>query len=263
MGTAKIDKKNYVIDDKMKRLTTLDSRYYFAPSGVHVPSTTYILESYPKTFWYYEWLKKVGTDADEIRDEAGRRGSVVHTMTEDYDQGAQVNLLDETGEPICLMSEWAMFERYVEFRNRFECKIHFIEMNLVSEELGFGGTLDRFMMIKVINKNILVDIKTGNNIYPHYWCQQAAYKRLLEEYYATTKKVKKIEIDDVAILWLNAKTRTEGKGDAIQGHGWQLILRGDDGAKDWEVFLATKRLWEAENGDSKPKQFSYSISHKK
>lgn len=262
MAIATINKKNYLIDTEIKRITFLDSRFYFTDKGDYFPSVTTILDAYPKGFGYYEWLKKVGNDADEIRDEAGLKGSIVHKMTEDYDSGCEISLLNEQGEPMCKMSEWAMFEKYVEFITRFSPKIHHIEMNLCSQELGFGGTLDR--VITMNGKNILLDIKTGNSIYNHYWLQQAAYKKLLAEYFvnANPKKVKKIEIDDVALLWLNAKTRTEGKGDAIQGIGWQLLSRGDQSTKDWDVFLATKTLWLAEYGDSKPKNFSYSINHK-
>ena len=37
---------------------------------------------------------------------------------------------------------------------------------------------------------------------------------------------------------------------------------GEDSEKDWEVFQATKRLWEAENNDIKPKCYSYALGHK-
>lgn len=254
MAIAKIHNKNYIVDQEFKRITYLDARFYATKDGRFFPSTTTLLEAYPKSYGYYEWLKKVGEDADEIRDEAGRKGSIVHKLTEEYDLGLEINLLNEAGEPICRMSEWAMFEKYVEFRRRFEPTIHEIELNLCSPDLGFGGTLDR--VITLNGKKILLDIKTGNSVYNHFWLQQAAYRRLLEE------AKPKIKIDDVAILHLNAKTRTNGTKDAVQGFGWQLILRGDEAANDWEVFLATKRLWEAENNDIKPKCFSYSIKHK-
>lgn len=256
-----IEDKNFIIDSETKRITFLDSRFYFTKSGNYVPSVTTLLEAYPKSFWYYEWLKKVGQDADEIRDEAGRKGSVVHKMTEEYDGGLRIDLLDETGSPMCRMSEWAMFEKYIDFSTRFKPVVHYIELNHCCEELGWGGTLDRVLTLN--GKNYLIDIKTGNAIYNHYWLQQAAYKELFEHYCATTKKAKKIEIDDVGILWLNAKTRTDGKGDAVQGLGWQLILRGDGAEKDMEVFRATKRLWEAEYNDSKPKNFTYCLNHKR
>lgn len=254
MAIAKLHDKNYLVDEATKRITFLDARFYATKDGRYFPSVTTLLEAYPKGFGYFEWLKKVGDDADEIRDEAGRKGSVIHKLTEEYDLGLEINLLNDEGHPICRMSEWAMFERYVEFRKRFDPQVHEIELNLCSPDLGFGGTLDR--VITLNGKKILFDIKTGNAIYNHFWLQQAAYRRLL------TECKPKIKIDDVGILWLNAKTRTDGTKGAIQGYGWQLLLRGDDHEKDWEVFQATKRLWEAENNDIKPKCYTYALGHK-
>jgi hypothetical protein len=71
-----------------------------------------------------------------------------------------------------------------------------------------------------------------------------------------------VQVDAVAILWLNAKTRTDGKKGAIQGKGWQLLTR-EDTTTDLQVFKATKYLWGVQNADSMPRQSSYQLSHKK
>jgi hypothetical protein len=103
-------------------------------------------------------------------------------------------------------------------------------------------------------EKILIDIKTSNAIYPSYWLQLAAYRSLL-------MIEKGIRVDKVAILWLNAKTRTEGKKGDIQGIGWQLITK-DDTEKEIDLFNATHNLWMAENATSKPKSLTYQITHK-
>lgn len=240
----------YTINNK--QLTLLDARFYDAGNGNYVPSITTILEAYPKGAAYFNWLKENGKDADEIRDEAGRRGSVVHKLTELYDAGEEVNLVNPTGSIDYKLNEWAMFERYVEFRKRFSFSTDCIELNIISKELGYAGTLDR--VITMDGKKILLDIKTSNAIYPSYWLQLAAYRSLLLNSLGQ-------QVDSVAILWLNAKTRTEGKKGDIQGIGWQLIIK-EDTSKDLELFNATHQLWIAENGTSKPKQLTYQISHK-
>jgi hypothetical protein len=235
-----------------KQLTFLDSRFYSTEGGGFVPSVTTILEAYPKGAAYFNWLKENGKDADEIRDEAGRRGSVVHKLTEDYDSGKEVQLVNASGGIDYKLNEWAMFERYVEFRKRFQFVTDCIELNIISKELGYAGTIDR--VIKMEGETILLDIKTSNAIYPSYWLQLAAYRSLL-------MNAAGARVDKVAILWLNAKTRTEGKKNDIQGIGWQLITK-DDTAKELELFNATHQLWQAENGTSKPKSLTYQISHK-
>ena len=240
----------YTINNK--QLTFLDSRFYQTQDGGFVPSVTTILEAYPKGAAYFNWLKENGKDADEIRDEAGRRGSVVHKLTEMYDLGEEVNLVNPNGSIDYKLNEWAMFERYVEFRKRFSFTTNCIELNIIGKDLGYAGTLDR--VITLDGKKILLDIKTSNAIYPSYWLQLAAYRSLLLNSLGK-------QVDSVAILWLNAKTRTEGKKGDIQGIGWQMITK-EDTSKDLELFNATHQLWIAENGTSKPKQLTYQITHK-
>jgi hypothetical protein len=234
-----------------KQLTFLDSRFYSTEDGGFVPSVTTILEAYPKGAAYYNWLKENGKDADEIRDEAGRRGSVVHKLTEDYDAGKEVRLVNDNGSIDYKLTEWAMFERYVEFRSRFDLKVEAIELNIISKELGFAGTIDRVCYLN--GEKYIIDIKTSNAIYPSYWLQLAAYRALLLHV--------GVKVDNVAILWLNAKTRTEGKKDDIQGVGWQMITKRFS-ADDYELFMATQKLWQAENKIIKPKNISYAISHR-
>jgi hypothetical protein len=242
---------NYTINNN--QLTFLDTRYYKCGEDGYVPSVTTILESYPKGAAYYEWLKKHGEDSDNIRDEAGRRGSVVHNLTERYDNGEEVSLINNHGVIDFKISEWSMFEKYVDFRNRFPAEIFYQEKNIISEKLGFAGTLDRVMNIE--GKTLLVDIKTSGAIYNSYWLQLAAYEQLLLEENGHNI------LDGVAVLWLNAKTRTEGKKGQIQGVGWQLVTK-EENDQDWELFKATHQLWLAENGDSKPKQLTYQLKHK-
>lgn len=247
---------NYIIDTNIKQITFLDNRFYATEEGQSVPSVTTILQAYPKDAHFYSWLKQVGEEADAIRDEAGRRGSIVHSLTERYDAGEEVNLLDNGGNIGYKLAEWNMFEKYVDFRNNHPLDVIHSEFNIISPKLGYAGTIDR--VIQINGQNILVDIKTSNTVYDHYWCQLAAYKKLMQEHYASINV-----IDKVAILWLNAKTRTRGKDGQIQGNGWQLIIR-ESGMEDYdyELFECTHKLWMAQNGDMQPKLKQYSITHK-
>lgn len=242
----KHNNKNYRLDTAGKQITFLDTRFYLTESGQFLPSVTTILEAYPKSAQYYEWLKKNGEDSDSIRDEAGRRGSVVHELTEMYDAGHEISLLDENGSVGYKLSEWNMLAKYVEFRNQHPFNIIYSEQNIVSEALGYAGTIDR--VISIDGEVWLIDIKTSNAIYSSYWLQVAAYKMMAET-------ALNIKIDKVGILWLNAKTRTNKD---FQGQGWQLVTK-DDTTKDFELFTATKKLWEAENAGMKPRTTSYQL----
>jgi len=247
--------KKFNLDLLKGRIEFLDNRFYSTGDGF-VPSVTTILEAYPKDASYFKWLKDVGSDADSIRDEAGRRGSIVHELTEKYDCGEECTFINLHGNPQFKMMEWSMFERYVEFVNMHNPTNWAMELHMASANLGFAGTLDRVMEIN--GKMMLIDIKTSNYLYPYFWLQLSAYHQLLLEHDSN------IDIQGVGVLWLNAKTRTVGKNGAIQGIGWQLVTKDMDELKaDWELFQSTYKLWNALNKDTKPKQLSYQLTHKR
>ncbi len=234
------------------QITFTDNRFYYL-NGQFYPSVTTILQAYPKDAHFYKWLKEVGNDADTIRDAAGERGSTVHKLTELYDDGMEVSLVNETGKLNFSMQEWQMFERYVDFRQRFPMKILATEMQLISEKYGEAGTLDRYIILN--GKKLVLDIKTSNNLYEHYWLQLAAYRRMFAD-------ISGEQVDGVCILWLNAKTRSDGSKGAIQGKGWQLVIR-EDSTHDIELYEATKALWKHQNKDATPNNVTYQLTHKK
>ena len=240
---------------KNNQITFTDARFYIdTTTGEYYPSATTILEAYPKPYALLQWMKEAGKQSDEVRDAAGKRGSNVHYLTEQYDKGFECKLLsEESGQPLYSMEEWSMFERYVDFTTRFNPEHILIEQQVLSPQLGFAGTIDRVTVID--GKRYLLDIKTSNGIYNSYWLQVAAYQQalLIES---------TIKTDGVAFLWLNAKTRTNGKKGDVQGIGWQMVTK-EDTTEDWQLFQAVQKLWLAEHKDDKPKQFTYTLSHKK
>jgi hypothetical protein len=247
-----------LVKTKTNQLTFVDGRFYHDEDGNYFPSATTLLEAYPKPFALIQWMKEMGSKADEIRDNAGRRGSTVHQLTEDYDRGMECTLLDENNRPKYSLEEWNMFERYVEFSVNHKPVHAMIEQTFVSNHLKFAGTLDRICTID--GKTYVLDIKTSNGIYNSYWLQLAAYKELYN--HSVKQSDNMPDIDGVAILWLNAKTRTYGKNGVIQGPGWQMVTK-DDTSDDWSLFQAVQQLWNAEHENDKPREFSYQLSHKK
>lgn len=241
------------------QLTFKDGRFYTDEDGNYFPSATTLLEAYPKPPQLIMWMKEVGSKADEIRDAAGKRGSAVHQLTEDYDNGVECTLLDEYGKPRYSLDEWSMFERYVEFSVNHKPEHHLIEQTFIGGGLGFAGTIDRVCTID--GKTYVLDIKTSNGIYNSYWLQLAAYREL---YMKCASKLSSSlpKVDGVAILWLNSKTRTSGKKGDVQGKGWQMVTEMDT-SKQWSLFQAVQQLWHAEHEGDKPKEFSYQLSHKK
>ena len=252
----KLITNQYEVDTTNNQITFLDTRVYRSPvTGAFLPSVTTILDAYPKPASFFKWLKENGDSADEIRDEAGRVGSIVHNYTEAYDNGETVSLFNTDGTISIGIKEWKCFERYVEFSQRIKPEILLNEVNFISDKLGFAGTLDRVMIIN--GKTYLIDIKTSNSIHKHYFVQMAAYVKLIEEFHPDLK------IDGIGILWLNALTRTDGKGDAIQGKGWQLVEPKESIDYYWKLFTHAHALHIEERGDEKPNNLTYKLTHAK
>lgn len=258
---ADINGRNYLVDEAANRIQFLDSRFYEASPGVYVPSVTTVLDGgYPKSPQFLKWLKENGEDADTIRDEAGRRGSVVHNLTEAFDRGAEVLLMNADGTPKYKLREWSMLEKYVDFRRRHSASIHAIETNMASAELGYAGTLDRVLTIDGVT--YLMDIKTSGSIHETYWLQQAAYHNLLHVTGLIARLFPDTEVPEIkpAILWLNANTRTYRDG-LMQGPGWQFIPCPEETSAMLEAFNGALFLYRHANKNDKPRFTSYQLKH--
>lgn len=210
----------YELNTELQQITFLDERYYAdeLESGTqYYPSVSFILgTAYPKPKQFIQWLKENGEEADEIRDSAAEKGSLVHAITEDIDNGKEVKWMDKDGNPLYEEAVWDMACKYYDFVSRFTPTIICNEHGIFNRDLRYAGTIDR--VVEINGKRILLDIKTSNSIGETYWMQLAAYA------VAWNKLNPDYAVDCTGILWLKAHTRTIGKpekGD-IQGKGWQL-----------------------------------------
>lgn len=258
----KIRTKQYIIDPETNRISFTDLRFYWDEfSNDFYPSVTTVLGmAWPKDHYFYEWLKANGENADQIRDAAGTQGSIVHQATEVLDVGGRIAYLDDYNTPKYSTNEWKMIERYIDFKRRFKTQMKHIEVNLVSSTYKVGGTLDRVMYMEFkdkkkgsVIKRLLMDIKTSQNLHDQYWIQLSVYVKMWEELYPNEK------IDGICILWLNAKTRTNGKDGDIQGKGWQLVFPDegiDDYFNDW---LNVKAIFDRKFKDMKPNNLEYDL----
>jgi hypothetical protein len=241
------------------QLTFTDGRFYPHPeTGAWVPSVTTVLEAAPKPYALLQWMKEQGSKTDEVIAAAGRRGTSVHTMTERYDRGEEVTLFNPDGSPACTLEEWAMFERFVEFSRGRLVQWSEIETRYVGHE--WAGTVDRVGYVEGVG-HCIVDIKTSNGVWETYWQQLAAYHHLVR----AARSADKHAIQAVCILWLNAKTRSEGRKGAIQGKGWQLVVLpvGPELTAHLDLFMAYRKVWEATTTAREPKQTTYQLSHRK
>lgn len=234
-----------------KQITFLDERFYFDDkTGTYHPSATTVLNAYPKGFGYIQWLKDLGSNADEVMKRAGDQGSRIHDAIESFFLGTELKWIEDEKENYTL-DEWLMLLKFHEFYTTYKPKQIVVEESLVSPKLGFGGTLDLVCTMPAFPNEVwYIDWKSGGAIYKTNKIQCAAYQALWNE----TKKKK---ITRVACLHLRSATRGPDKsGKKIQGKGWKLD-EVENPEHDYKLFRHTQVLWREENPNPKPKNMVY------
>ncbi len=148
---------------------------YFLKDGTKVPGTTTICSAYKDSGGLIHWAwnqGKQGLDYRETRDKAGDIGTAAHAMVEAHIRGRALP------SPISAEAERA-FQGYLRWERENKIQILEQEIQLVSEEFRYGGTLDAVGVID--GKYVLLDWKTSKGIYKNYILQLAAYKNLWDE----------------------------------------------------------------------------------
>lgn len=227
----------------------LDERFYTKDGKTFYPSVTTVLDVYPKGFGYIQWLKDMGSNAGEVLARAGEQGTKVHNAIEMYLNGEEVLWTGGTEQYSLL--EWQMIQRFVEFWDTYKPKIIAgPEVTIISDKFRVGGTID--IVCELAGQRWLIDYKTSNGIYRTHELQLSAYCNLWNE--ANPDK----SIERTGILWLKSRTRGPDKtGKKIQGKGWQLVEFDRHYSESFKLYEHTRRIWDEENKDPKPKNLIY------
>jgi hypothetical protein len=224
-----------------KQINVLDSRFY-RRNGEYYPSVTSILNYFPKNQFFHNWLKDVGHNSDVIASKAAAEGTQVHNAIESFLNGNEIPWINEYGEAQYSLDVWKMILKFAEFWNTHKPELVTTEYHLFSDAHKFAGTAD--LIVKINNQLWLIDIKTSNSLHTSHDLQLAAYAIAWNETHDNL-------IERTGILWLKAATRGEGKGDNIQGKGWQLKAI-DNIATNFNMFKNIYEIYKLENPDFKP-----------
>jgi ATP-dependent exoDNAse (exonuclease V) beta subunit len=224
-----------------KQINVLDSRFY-KRNEKYYPSVTSILNYFPKNKFFHDWLKDVGHNSDIIASKAAAEGSQVHDAIDRFLNGEEIQWLNEYGHAVYSLEVWKMILKFTEFWNKHKPEIITTEYHLFSDEHEYAGTAD--LIVKFQEKLWLLDIKTSNSLHTSYDLQLAAYAKAWNETHDAP-------IERTGIIWLKAATRGEGKGEAIQGKGWQLKII-DNIESNFKMFQNIHEIYKLENPDLKP-----------
>jgi hypothetical protein len=242
---------NIIRDPKVKRLVEykegdkqvnfLDSRFY-RRDGKYYPSVTSVLNYFPKNKFFHSWLKDVGHNADIIASKAANEGTQVHTAIDRFLNGDEITWIDEYGKANYSLDVWKMILKFADFWNTNKPELLSTEYHVFSDVHEYAGTADLIVMIN--GKRWLLDIKTSNSLHSSYGLQLSAYAMAWNETHNEP-------IEETGVLWLKASTRTEGKGDSIQGKGWQLKSYGKI-LENFTMFKNIYEIYKMENPNFKP-----------
>jgi hypothetical protein len=247
-----IDKNvNIIKDPKIKRIVeyaegdkqvnVLDSRFY-RREGNYYPSVTSVLNYFPKNQFFHSWLKDVGHNSDIIAAKAAGEGTQVHTAVDDFLNGKEITWIDEFGNAKYNLDVWKMILRFADFWNTHKPELIATEYHLFSDEHKYAGTAD--LVVRLFDNIWLLDLKTSNSLHTSYDLQLAAYATAWNETHDE-------KVTHTGILWVKANTRSEGKGDKIQGKGWELKVINDI-EKNFTMFKNIYEIYTLENPNFKP-----------
>lgn len=247
-------KKEFRIVDEVKKtvqITTLDERWYGdqvndqvtgLPTIVWKPSITFITGSYPKGIAYMRWLADKGYDkAEEVKMEAGDRGTIVHHAIEKLMLDGVLVMDEKIKDREGVEREMTPDEYYcvITFSQWYEAngrpKKIAVEQTVESKLHGYAGTLD--YIFEIDGQNVLLDIKTSKYIWPSHELQVSALKQACIE--------ENIKVDKIAILQVGYTA------NKTQHYKFTEV-------KDqFDLFLSTKAIWAKEHSGDKPLQRDY------
>ena len=215
-----------VPDEQVTLLPTLSGHWYRVGRAVY-PSSTTILQAYPKGEVLTKWIADHGwEESQKLRDAAGRRGTRVHNAIE--------SLLhkEKLDRGVYALEEWWKINLFVDWFNEYTPQVIETEKVIWSKKNKFAGTFD--LLCTMNDLTYVIDYKTSKYVYKSYHLQNGSYAGAIEE-------ITDIKIDRTAVLHLGSKTK--------KGYSFK---ESEDWKKDYKNFLAVRKVFECEYGSNPP-----------
>jgi len=186
-----------------KQVVKLDKtkphQIYKTSWGLRVSGVTTILNNlgWNKNVLMYWAVKetKAGRDPFAVRDKAADVGSIAHFLVECHINGWEPDLGDFAPNDIDKAENG--FLGFLDWEKRFKPEYIHSEVQIVSDQLLYGGTID--VIARIDGKLCLLDLKTSKGVYIDHKIQVAAYRRLYEGFFQE-------KLNEVHILQLDKET---------------------------------------------------------
>jgi molybdopterin converting factor small subunit len=152
------------------------------------------------------------------------RGTTVHAIVENYVH--EQDYVDQASEEFRPYAQ--AFYNWVKDHD-IEILEH--EKTLLSKKYGYAGTLDLLVKFRNSGRIMIIDVKTGKDIYEDYFLQLSAYKQALLEQDGIDAEM------GILLLATGANGKPTGKS------------KFQDADYCFDEFLACKTLWEWKNAE--------------
>jgi hypothetical protein len=216
---------------------------YFLSDGTQVPGGSTISKIGDDAGALIHWAWKLGCEGKNYRDvskEACDIGTLAHFYIECFLNNQVADLSDYTQDErdkalVC-------YHKFLEWWEGQKLRKVYTEIQLVHEELRYGGTID-LIAERDNGEFVLLDFKTSKKISDSYWRQCAGYAQLFNLNNPQMVRKPFNEIKDHAIVRIGK----EEEGD------FEVVWKNDL-SKEWEVFQKQVDLyWAMKAAKPEPK----------
>jgi hypothetical protein len=163
--------------DRRKILPQAASAHGYTWNGRRLVAVTTVIGTVLRAPELEEWFKRMGGQADRIRDEAAAFGKSVHAGLKAHLTGARLLPLDMP-EAWTLAIEAA--KRWLDANLE---EVYAVEEPIASRKYGYAGTPDLYGLRVGKKTPAIIDYKTSPQLYWSHRFQTAAYRRAAVETY--------------------------------------------------------------------------------
>lgn len=257
----------------MKRHDTDFGRFYEIEENIFYKSYTTVLSCMPASPWFIKWLKEhTKQEADELLYDAGMSGTKCHHAIDLVNRKIVVSSLGITDEQINILglaeaelveylkrpftdNEDRKMKGYLNWYAEYKPIVYAQEMIVWDDRIECAGTLDFLGSIemkkvtgkgkdkeeKVYRENVIIDWKTGKNLYESYNRQTSGY------FQAVLQMIKKKILQKT---WKPKKVFLLQLGVNKCGYKFQEV---DDLKKSYKAFCRTHEEWKEQNPNAHPR----------
>lgn len=189
-----------------------------------LPSVTNVLDILDDKAWMNTWRNRVGhVEANRVMEEAQTLGTKVHALARKIATGNTLALHDAYE----LDDDMKPYAKAIRgFLDKHVAEVLETELELVSDDLGYGGTLDLYCRLRD-GSYAVIDYKTTGNTERKMGVQLAAYALLLRTHgYRVNKRgVVHVRKDDARRGTYKVRWYEDHEGDVDAWRGCLAVWR--------------------------------------